>query len=468
MFIRIRYLKYIAIALILISFIVACTHTSRPEKSLVSKEPVRENNILRVWWEQGYSSQEDEALQKIINEWEKKTGHKIDLFLSGTDELLQKSLRASKAGNLPDVILSFKAERSISTRFAWDGKLADVSDVIEPVKNLYSKDILKSAYLYNDVEKKRSYYGVPIHIATNHIYYRKDILKQIGLSDKNIPNDWNSFWQFWTKAQDKLRSQQILNVHGLGLSLSVGAGDTFQTFEQILEGYDVSILDKQGQLQVDRPQVRQGIIKVLEWYKQFYERDYIPQIALRWLSPDNNRSLLNREILMTVNHTLSIPGAVRQDLDTYNNKIGILEFPNKPNGKPMRHLVTVEQALIFADSQNQQLAKEFLAYMLEPKIMGEYLKGGGGRYAPAIASVWQDPFWTDPQDPHVSLATKTITKGLTRTYYTFDNPAYSKVLQENVWGKVLTRMAVDKISSEQAADEAIARIKQIFTEWRSN
>jgi multiple sugar transport system substrate-binding protein len=473
--------RYIFIFFILFFSIVACNSlfpSERSNSNLIAKpgdynprsvlgSDRQDSKTLKVWWEKGYSSQEDEALQKIVSDWEKKTGKKIDLLLSGTDELLQKSLRASKAGNLPDIILSFKAERSISTRFAWDGKLADVSNVIEPVKNLYTQDILKSVYLYNNIEKKRSYYGVPIHIATNHIYYRKDLLKQVGLSEKDIPTDWNGFWQFWTKAQDLLRSKQKLDVYGLGLSLSVEAGDTFQTFEQILEAYNVPILDSRGQLQVDRPQVRQGIIEILDWYIKFYKQGYIPQASLRWLSPDNNRSLLNRDILMTVNHTLSIPGAVRQDLDTYRNKLGILEFPNKPNGEPMRHLVTVEQALVFADSKHQQLAKEFLSYMLQPKVMGEYLKSGGGRYAPVISSVWQDPFWSDPQDPHVSVATKTLTKGLTRTYYTFENPAYSKVLQENVWGVALTRIAVDNISSEQAADEAIARIKQIFSQWQS-
>jgi multiple sugar transport system substrate-binding protein len=470
MFIRLR---YVLIFFILVFTIIACNYlqpserlSSESNSSLIAKSGDRtDSTTLKIWWEKGYSSQEDEALAKIVNDWEKKTGNKIDLFLSGTDELLQKSLRASKAGNLPDIILSFKAERSISTRFAWEGKLADVSEVIKPVRHLYTEDILNSVNLYNNVEKKRSYYGVPIHIATNHVYYRRDLLKQVGLSEKDIPKDWDGFWQFWTKAQDKLHDKQKLDVYGLGLSLSVEAGDTFQTFEQVLEAYDIPILDSKGQLQVDKPQVRQGLIKVLDWYRQFYEQGYIPPESLRWLSPDNNRSLLNRDVLMTVNHTLSIPAAVRQDLDTYRNKLGILEFPNKPNGEPMRHLVTVEQALVFADSKHQQLAKEFLSYMLQPKIMGEYLKAAGGRYAPVLKTVWQDPFWTDPKDPHVATATKTITKSLTRTYYTFQNPAYSKVLQENVWGKALTRMAVDNVSSEQAADEAIARIKEIFTEW---
>jgi len=41
--------------------------------------------------------------------------------------------------------------------------------------------------------------------------------------------------------QNELRAKQI-DIYGLGLPLSV-AGDTYQTFEQILEAYDVQILD---------------------------------------------------------------------------------------------------------------------------------------------------------------------------------------------------------------------------------
>ncbi|MDJ0688488.1 MAG: hypothetical protein QNJ41_08255 [Xenococcaceae cyanobacterium MO_188.B32] len=83
--------------------------------------------------------------------------------------------------------------------------------------------------------------------------------------------------------------------------------------------------------------MRQGIVRVLDWYGQFYRQGYIPPNALNWLNPDNNRLLLNRKILMTANHTLSIPVALRQDPDTYRNKLGTINFPNKPDGKPICH-----------------------------------------------------------------------------------------------------------------------------------
>ncbi|WP_292781483.1 hypothetical protein [Nostoc sp. NMS9] len=79
---------------------------------------------------------------------------------------------------------------------------------------------------------------------------------------------------------------------------------------------------------------------------------------------------------------------------------------------------------------------------------------------------WKDPFWTNPDDPHISTAAKTLIEGSTRPFYIVQNPAYSLVLKDNVWGKAINRIVVDKISSEQAADEAIARIKQIFDQWQ--
>lgn len=421
---------------------------------------------LKIWWDKGFTLEEDEALQQLVSDWEQQSGNQIKLSFYTTDELAQKVERELRAGHPPDIIMSFKTERSLNARLAWEGKLADVSDVIEPVKRLYPETVLKTVNFYNNIEKKRSYYGVPIHQATMHVYYWRDLLKQVGRSERDIPKDWDGFWEFWKQMQDDLQSQQKQDIYGLGFPISVEAADTYYLFEQILEAYDVQILDTEGQLLINDPQVRQGIVKVLDWYAQFYQQGYIPPDALHWLNPDNNRSLLNRAVVMTPNETLSIPAAVRQDPDTYHNKLGILEFPNKPSGKPMRYLITAQQAVLFAESKNQKTAKDFLAHLLQPEIMGVYLKAAGGRNLPVLEPIWKDPFWTDPNDPHISTAAKTLIKEQTRLYYIAQNPAYSIVLKENVWGKALKRVFVDGSSSEQAADEAIERIKKIFDQWQ--
>lgn len=453
-------LQVIFLALTIIPFAVSCTNPSNVSSS---SESSPKTESLEIWWDKGFNPEEDEALRQLIDDWEQQTGHKIELSFYTTDKLAHKTQQALRGDNPPDIIMSFKAERSLNARLAWEGKLADVTDVIKPVEHLYPQAVLETVHYYNKEAEKRSYYGVPIHQATILVFYWQDLLEQAGRTKDDIPKDWEAFWNFWKQVQDNLSPQ--MEIYGLGFPMSVEAADTHFMFEQVLEAYDVQLLDPAGNLLVNEPQVRQGIVKSLDWYAQFYQQDYVPPTALHWLNPGNNRSLLNRRAVMTPNDTLSIPGAVRQDPDTYQNRLGILEFPNKPSGKPMRYLITVEQAIVLAKSQRQELAKAFLSYMLQPEIMGKYLKAAGGRNAPAIAPLWNDPFWSDPGDPHISTATKVLTEGQTRSFYIAQNPAYSNVLRENVWGKALKRIVRDEIAPEQAADEAIARIEEIFAEW---
>ncbi|RMF25912.1 MAG: carbohydrate ABC transporter substrate-binding protein [Cyanobacteria bacterium J083] len=424
------------------------------------------NYPLRIWWDKGFNPQEDEALIQLVDDWEQKNPQPIQLSFYTSDELSQKVQRAIKAEDPPDIIMNFKSERSLNSRLAWEGKLVDVSDVITPAAQNYEQAILDGVKYYNNQTKERSYYAVPINQATVHIYYWRDMLSNLGYTDADIPQDWDNFWNFWKKVHEQLQAKN-LDVDGIGFPMSIEAADTHLTFEQILEAYDVQVLKPQGGINVDAPQVRQGIIKCLDWYSQFYRQSYVPKEAIKWLNPDNNRSFLNRSIVMTPNYTLSIPGALRQEPDTYLNKLGMVEFPNKPSGEPMRSLVTVEQAIIFADSKNQKAARSFLAYMIQPEVMAEYLKNAGGRNAPVVKQVWNEPFWHNQQDPHILTATKTLTQGKTRLFYIAQNPAYSLVLKENVWGRALQDIVLNNSTPEQAAEQAIARIKAIFSEWKS-
>jgi len=459
---------FISLVLVVSLTIIGCNNREINNSALITNSSPG-SETLNIWWDKGFNPEEDEALSQLVRNWENKTGKKINLVFYSTDSLGDKIRRSMKAGNPPDVIMSFKAERSPNSRLAWDNKLVDVSDIVNSVKNLYPKAVLQTVNFYNNVEKKRSYYAIPIHQGTMHIQYWRDLLAEVGRSEKDIPSSWDAFWDFWKQVQNDLREKNQSNnqskIYALGLTLSPEAGDTYYLFEQILEAYDVGIINSQGELLIDEPKVRQGIIKVLTWYQQFYEQGYIPPTALKWLNPDNNRSILNREIVMTPNATLSIPVAVRQDADIYNNNLGTIEFPNKPSGQPMRHLTMAEQAAILSESKNQKLAKEFLKYLVETQVMKDYLTKAGGRNSPVLEPAWQDSFWTNPDDPHISTVTKTFREGNTRYFYNSQSPAYSRVLDKNVWGKALNKIIVDKISPEKAADEAIQEIKLIYEQW---
>lgn len=454
----------IAILFLLTLLLVTCS-VATEEPEIVS---TNDNNRLTIWWTKGFYPEEDEAIKKIVANWEQKSGMETELIILSDDENLQRTQSSIEAGNPPDIVYNRTVEFALSPRYASEGKLGDVSEVIEPMKDIYGKTALKSVYLYNKVAQKRAYYAVPIQQQTIHIHYWEDMLEDLGLSSSDIPSEWDAFWQFWQQAQNTARENGNSEIYGVGLTLSPTSNDTFYQLEHVLEAYDVRLLDENGKLLTDDPQVRQKAIAALTWFSDLYEQKYIPPDAINWGDADNNVEFLNRKLLMVSNPTLSIPASQRQEAEIYQQRMKTTEFPREPDGEPAQYLVSVKQVLTFADSQHPEAAKDFLSYLIQPEILGEYLQSSGGRYFPVMPQLLAEPFWQNESDPHLSVAVKQFREGATRPMYQVLNAAYSQVLAENVWGHALERVVVDDRPVAEAVDEAIARIQEIFAEWENS
>jgi multiple sugar transport system substrate-binding protein len=463
------YRIFYRLILFLLSFTLAlltcCTQSAPNSVDPNSVDPnANKPEALRIYWRRGFFPEEDQALQKVIAEWERKSSIPVELSILSPDDVLNQAVIALENGNPPDIVFAHRADYTIEPRWALENKLLDVSDVIETVKDQYSPIALKAAYLYNKTNQKQSFYGVPIEMQALHIHYWRDRLAQLGLSDADVPNDWEGFWQFWQQAQTQLQQQGEPKIYGLGLTLSPASSDSFFLFEQILEAYDIELLDEQGNLRVSDPQVRQGVIKAIGWLTQLYQQQYIPPGSINWVDSDNNVNFLNHNTLMTANPSLSIPVTQKSDPALYLQKIATRVFPNEPDGEPTRSLVSVKQALIFKDAKQTQAAKDFLTYFIQPDRLNAYLTNSLGRWFPPMPNALKSAFWKNAADPHLSVVVKQFA-GEIRPFYHILNPAYSQVQAESVWGQAIQRVIVDGKSPEVAVDEAIARIQKIFEEW---
>lgn len=439
----------------------SCTQNSTSTSSTNDKE--RDN--LTIWWSQGFYSEEDQALEAAIAQWRERETEQIDLEFIYEEDLLPRAIKALETGNPPDILFSVRTDFTESPSWAWKGKLADMSEVIQPVKSRYSASALESVRLLNQKTEQRAYYAVPIEQQTIHIHYWRDLLAEAGFSEADIPKDWDNFWNFWKQVQNRLREGDRKDIHAFGLTYAPHAVDTFYQFEQILEAYDVEIVDRDGNLQVHRPEIREGIIAALDWFISFYREGFVPDNAIAWLDVDNNTSFLNRQVVMTLNPTLSIPASQRADSKVYQEEMVTIPFPNEPDGEPPNYIVGVKHALIFTDSPQQETAKKFLAFLIQPERLGEYVKGSAGRWFPVMPELWEDPFWNDESDPHVSVAAKQFSAGFTRPAYPVFNPAYARVQSENIWGRAIARILQDEWTTARAVDEAIAKMQEIDEEW---
>ncbi len=147
-----------------------------------------------VWWTQGFVPEEDVSIKKIVADYEKVSGNTIELSIMPFAPQRQKIVSAVTSGVVPDFFVNNPAE--IIALYAWDDKLVDVTDVVETRREEYTETALLNTYCYNNVEKKRSFYGVPYTTATlpNHVW--RALVEKAGYKIEDIPRTWDAYYDF--------------------------------------------------------------------------------------------------------------------------------------------------------------------------------------------------------------------------------------------------------------------------------
>src|SRR5712672_3791110 len=152
----------------------------------LSAAPSFAQEKLTVWWVKGFYKSEDDALYAAIKKYEDKTGVKVDLSQYAVQDMIPKTVAALDAGTPPDVAYADVYDFQVLGKWAYDGKLEDISDVINPMKPRFSPNTVETAFLYNDKAKKKAYYAFPLKQQTMHIQYWSDMLETAGFKESDI------------------------------------------------------------------------------------------------------------------------------------------------------------------------------------------------------------------------------------------------------------------------------------------
>src|SRR5439155_18097097 len=218
-----------------------------------------------------------------------------------------KTVAALDSGTPPDVAYADVYDFQVAAKWAFDGKLEDISSVIDPIRAKFEPAALSTTFLYNDQTKARAYYAFPIKQQTMHIQYWKDMLAEAGFKESDIPTTWKEYWSFWCdKVQPAYRKASGTRAFGIGQPMGVDSSDAYYSFLTFMDAYNVKLVDDDGRLLVDDPKVRDGLIKALGDYTDTYIRGCSPPSSTTWKDPDNNVAFHNKTIVMTHNFTISI------------------------------------------------------------------------------------------------------------------------------------------------------------------
>jgi multiple sugar transport system substrate-binding protein len=415
-----------------------------------------------VWWAQGFAQEEDVAFKKLVADYEKASGNKIDYSIIPFAPERQKIVSAVTSGEVPDVFQNNPAE--IIALFAWDDKLIDVTDVVDTQKEGYSETALLSGFCYNNAIKKRSFYGVPYNQAvfTNHIW--KPLVEKAGYKIEDIPKTWDAYYGFFKGVQKKLREQGVRNVYGLGFQVTTNGVDPNFVFNNFLIAYGgQNVVTKDGKLHLDDPKVKEAAIKALTFPTTAYKEGFVPPGAINWNDADDNNAFHAKQIVMDLDGTISTEVAIIKNQQDYHD-IVTTGLPLSNDGKPVPSSAANGCGLIPKGAKNVTVAKEFLKFLIQPKVCNEYLKTGLGRNVPCMPSiVKEDKWWFD--DPHRAPYTKQALLDPTLPQFWVFNPAYAQVQTEHVWMAGWAEIMKDGVKPEAAAEKAFKRIEEIFAKY---
>lgn len=433
-----------------------------------------EQETINVWWVKGFYKSEDEALFTAIKKFESKHKNiKVELSQYPIQDMLPKTVAALDSGKPPDVAYADPYDFQVTGYWAYEGKLEDISSVINPIRSHFAPNTVETTFLFNSKENKRAYYAFPLKQQTMHIQYWVDMLREAGYKESDIPTNWKDYWSFWCeKAQPAYRQKTGTRVYGIGQPMGVDATDSFFSFLTFMDAYNVRLVNDSGKLLVDDPDVRKGLIGALTDYTAIYQKGCTPPSSTSWKDPDNNVAFHNKTTIMTHNATISIAAKWMDDMNNpalseaqhevakknYTENIRTSGWPNKPDGSKMQYRTAVKTGVIFKDSPHKAAAKEFVSFMLQEENLTPYVEGSLGRWFPVTIEGQKRKFWQE--DAHRRSVFNQYAAGTTTFEFT-KNFHFTQLNNENIWAKAMNRVINEKVPVDKAVDEMIDRIKVV-------
>jgi multiple sugar transport system substrate-binding protein len=420
-----------------------------------------------VWWTQGFVPEEDAGFRKVVADYEKASGNTIDYSLVPFAPLMQKVISAITSGDVPDLISHDVADQAIIPQNAWKDKIVDVTDVVETQKSEYHPTAYLASQYYNDTKKQRSFYFIPYKTAVVPFHIWISLVEKAGYKVADAPKTWDAFFDFFKPMQAKLRNQGMRGVYSMGLQLTTtGPADGNNLFNAFLIANGGNgIVTKDGKPHLDDPQVKEAVVKSLSYLSAAFKGGYVPPGVLSWNDADDNNAFHSKLMVMDFDGTISTEVALFHDKELYHD-IATLGLPARNDGKPNAAQLGIGGGFIPKGAKNVAVAKEFMKFLIQPKVVNAYLKEGLGRWLPAYPSLAKsDPFWLDPSDPH---RPNYVREGLideTVVNYPVFNPGFAEVNATQIWGSAEADVIRNGLTPEQSADKALKKIETILAKY---
>ena len=418
-----------------------------------------------VWWVQGFAQEEDIAFKQMVEDYQKASGNTIDYSIVPFAAMRQKEVAAVTSGLVPDII--DLGDYFFGVLSAWNDQLVDLTDVIETQKSLFMPTPLQTGFAYNNATKKRGYYMIPNRMAVTPFHVWKSLIEKAGYKTSDIPKTWDAFLDFFPQVADKLRAQGNRNIYAYSVMISAAGFDAVGHFDHFMNAYGgKDLFTPDGKAHTDDPKIREAAVKVVTKLSTAFKSGFMPSAIQNWNDNDDNNAFHSKLLVMDLDGTISTEVALWKEKDQYND-ILTLGLPLSNEGKPVTSVMAPQALVVPKGGPNLTVAKDFLKYSLEPKVLAALLKGGLGRRLPPMKSIVEDDkaYWLDPNNEPLSAYTQQGIYGPTIATSEVFNPARAQVSTEHVFALAILDVINKGVAPEASIDKAFKRCDEIFAKY---
>jgi multiple sugar transport system substrate-binding protein len=303
---------------------------------------------LVVWWDKGYSAQEDKALKEIIAAFEQASGKQVEVTFYPDAELPTKIDAAIEAGQPPDFAYRGWVSENIA-RWAFDDRLVDLRDTIGSFANLFDAHALDGVTFANGRTGRRGLYGLPIgRVAYYFHVWKASWSRRVSRLPTSRRSGSLSGRSGAIRCSQPCGSLSVVTTSGAS-NMSATSADTWVGFYQFMIANDADYVTPDGKLLLDDANTRQKLAKAIDSYTAIYRKGCTPPDAVNWSTDDrNNKAFLAQKVVATPNGSLSIPNVLKRERpDAHRNNVATFQWPLGPGGQSFPIWGQVWPAVVF-------------------------------------------------------------------------------------------------------------------------
>lgn len=381
-----------------------------------------------------YPSFHAKYMTKAAEDFEKISGHKVNIHYFTYDEQYAEIIKSVKADKARFDI--FSLDLIWTAEFASNNYIYDLSEKIEPVAD----DIPKALLDAFTVDKK--IYGMPFLVDYQIFFYNTEMIKKAGF--ENAPKT----------LEEMLDQMRVMKAKGI---VEYPWYDAWNQNEALIceyvwltAAFGGSTFDENG-----NPIFNKGAgVEALKFMKQLIDEKLVSPLALSSIEYMVRKSFIKGLCAFNTNwenqHTEMVDPSISDVVDVAD--MGLIPVSEKALGKYPNDTVSIsgfEGLAILSNSQVKDEAWEFIEYISSPKV-----QPSGFDMMPIWKSVQNDPKIIE-EDPLMPLKAKQLAA-------VHHRPKVDRYTEISAIMQIYIHKALkDELSIQEALDKAVKEIIDI-------